>query len=247
MLKIAICDDDMDELENTYRMVLNLTEKHDEPDFNLRQFHSSFDLLKCIASGVCFDIYLLDIIMPVTDGIGVAEKIRESDEAAVIIYLTTSADYAVKSYRVSAFDYLIKPVGQKMLATVLEKAIDKIDAEKSKSFMVKTKDGITAVLYHRIMYAESIDRVVKFHLSDGSLLTSITMREPFDTLAEQLLQDRRFIRSHTSYVVNMRFVSAINSNSFMMVNDSSVPVARNKHTEIQNEYLDFLLRGGDNK
>lgn len=245
MLKIAICDDDVDALENTARMILDFTKEHHDIDFKVRRFHSSYDLVDCIASGITFDLYLLDILMPVIDGIGVGEKIRETDETAIIIYLTTSMDFAVKSYRVTAFDYLIKPVEQKMLFIILKKAIDRIDAERAKNVLVKTKDGITAVPHHRIIVAEYVNRTVKYHLSDRSIITSITLREPFDTVAKQLMRDNRFIQPHTSYVVNMRFVRSVTSRDFVMENDSLVPISRNRYAEVKNGYLDFLLSGGE--
>lgn len=247
MLKIAICDDDVEELENTVRMIVDFTKEHHGIDFKVRRFHSSYDLEDCISSGISFDLYLLDILMPVIDGIGVGEKIRENDETAVIIYLTASMDFAVKSYRVAAFDYLIKPVEQKMLLTILKKAMDRIDIERSKSVLVKTKDGITAVPHHHILAAEYVNRTVKYYLSDGSLITSVTLREPFDTAAKQLMQDNRFIQPHTSYVVNMRFIRSVNNRDFLMANDSLVPISRNRYAEVKNEYLDFLLSGGEHR
>jgi len=243
MLKIAICDDDVETLERTYQMILDYTKEQNETEFYVRQFNSSYDLLECISSDVNFDIYLLDIIMPVINGIVVGQKIRINDKTAIIIYVTTSMDFAVKAYQVGAFDYLIKPVEQELIFTVMQKAINKIDVEKSQSLMVKTKDGITAVLYHLIMIAEHMDRVVKFNLSDGSIVTSVTLREPFETLIEPLMQDKRFIHPHTSYVINMQFVRAITNRDFVMVDNRLVPISRNRYTEVRNEYLDFLQSG----
>ncbi|HEX3038372.1 MAG TPA: LytTR family DNA-binding domain-containing protein [Oscillospiraceae bacterium] len=241
MLKIAVCDDDTDELENTYNTIFSFTKEYNQTDFNIKCFHSPHDLLDCISSGLSFDLYLLDIVMPAIDGICVGEKIRESNQTAIIIYLTTSMDFAVKSYRVSAFDYLIKPVEQDFLFAVLKKAIEKIDVDKSKSMIVKTKDGIIVVPYHRIMYVELIERIAEYHLSDNSTVSSVTLRQPFEALSDQLLRDRRFIHPHVSYVVNMRFVSAITGHDFIMVDERPIPVSRNRYAEIKNNYFDFLL------
>lgn len=245
MLNIAICDDDVKELENTYLMVSNFINEYNEADYKIRNFQSPYELMDCIASNVQFDIYLLDIIMPEINGIDIGEKIRKKNESAIIIYLSNTADYAIKSYEVSAFYYLVKPVEQKMLAAVLKHAIDKIDVEKSKNFTIKTKDSIKLIPYHHIVYMEFIDRVVNVHLADHSIVTSVTMREPFDTMVEKILQDKRFIRSHTSFVVNMRFISSITSRDFVMTDHSLVPVSRNKYAEIKNGYLDFLLGEGN--
>jgi len=129
MLRIAICDDDIKELENTYKMVSDFAEERQEIDFYIRRFQSAYDMFECIDTGIAFNIYILDIIMPLMNGIDVGAKIREKDENAIIIYLTSSTDYAIKSYSVFAFQYLLKPVSKVELLNFLGKALDKITFE----------------------------------------------------------------------------------------------------------------------
>ena len=179
MLKIAICDDDVKELENTFKMISEFTEEKSEIDFYIRRFQSAYDMFECIDNGIAFNIYILDIIMPLMNGIDVGAKIREKDENAIIIYLTTSTDYAIKSYSVYAFQYLLKPVNPKELFNILEKALNKISFETAKSFPVKTKQGVTAVRYHNIMFIEYSNHIMNFYLVDGNVVTSVIMREPF--------------------------------------------------------------------
>lgn len=71
------------------------------------------------------DIALLDIAMPGTNGLEAAEKIRKMDEKAVIVFLTAfdEFDYAKKAIWVQALDYLLKPVSDEELLTVIEEGI----------------------------------------------------------------------------------------------------------------------------
>ena len=57
-----------------------------------------------------YDVFLLDIYMHNMSGIQVAEEIRKKDKYVLIIFITSSKDYAVEVYRVHASDYLLKPI-----------------------------------------------------------------------------------------------------------------------------------------
>ena len=243
MFKIAICDDNVQELESTYNMVLEFAAQKTETGFNVRRFQSSYDLMDCLHLTSGFHLYILDIIMPVMNGIDVGERIREKDENAIIIYLTSSPDYAVKSFRVFPFQYLMKPVVKSELFTAIEKTLAKMDLEAEKSLPVKTKDGITAIRYHQITYVEYSNHCLKFHLSDGSVVTSVSSREPFDTTANQLLKDDCFLRPHISFVVNLNYVRTITGKDFIMYSSTVLAISRNNYTDIKKRYIDFLLKG----
>lgn len=243
MLRIAICDDNIQELEKTAGLISSFAEIKTERDFYIRRFQSSYDLFECVNTGIAFSVYILDIIMPVMNGIDVGAKIREKDENAIIIYLTSSMDYAIKSYNVYAFQYLLKPIEKAELFSVLEKAIDKIAFETIQSFPVKTKQGISAIRFHKIMFVEYSNHTMSFHLSDETVVTSVIMREPFSLLLEDILQDYRFVRCHSAFVVNLNFVSDILQKNFIIKNNRTIPISKNIQIEVKKRYIDFLLKG----
>ena len=75
-----------------------------------------------------FSLYLLDILMPGVDGLAAAREIRTFDEAAQIVFLTTSPGFAYESYGVRALDYLLKPVDEELLFALLDKLCCKSSA-----------------------------------------------------------------------------------------------------------------------
>jgi DNA-binding LytR/AlgR family response regulator len=245
MLKIAICDDNRQELDTTWSMVMDFSKARPETDFSVRRFQSSFELLDCVEAAGSFHLYLLDIIMPVLNGIDIGAIIRQKDENAIIIYLTSSADYAVKSYKVFAFQYLMKPVAQEELFATLDKALTKMDQQTAKSIAVKTRDGITSLRLHRVVFVEYASHSLLFHLSDQSVIKSVTSREPFDTTACELLKDPRFIRPHVSFVVNMSFINSISGSCFVLTDGFQVSISRSNYADAKKSYIDFLLKGED--
>ncbi len=111
MIKIAFCDDDLSVL-NEISVLLSKYRIEHQREMEYTPFRSPFELLAEIEKGVRFDIFFLDILMPGENGISVAKEIRRYDSAAKIIFLTSSSEFAVESYTVSAYFYQIKPVSE---------------------------------------------------------------------------------------------------------------------------------------
>ena len=107
-MKIAVCDDDNKELD-IIKNYLNIYQTDNNTSFTVKYFNSSVELAST-AGFEKFDIYFLDIIMPVMDGLALAREIRTFDKSAPIIFLTSSKEFAVDSYTVKAFNYLVKPI-----------------------------------------------------------------------------------------------------------------------------------------
>ena len=107
MVRIACCDDDKNHLNTIKNMidswnqcpVLLHTDIFDEGDA-LIQAHAKQP----------YDIIILDIVMPLLNGVDTAREIRTKDKSVKIIFLTSSKEFAFESYRVKASDYLLKPV-----------------------------------------------------------------------------------------------------------------------------------------
>ncbi len=244
MIRIAICDDNASDLDNINEMVLGFTRENPNTDFFIQPFGSAFELLDNIVGKSGFHIYLLDILMPNINGIDVGESIRQKDDLAIIIYLTSSIDYALKSFSVFAFQYLLKPVSSAELFGVLQKALLKIDVERNKIISIKTKDGIAAIRYHQIIFVEYSNHSLRFYLSDATAVSSVSLREPFESTANQLMQDPRFVRPHKAFVINMHYVQTITGKEFIMINDSHIPISNKNYTAIKKQYIDFLLFQG---
>lgn len=242
MLKIAICDDNLSELKRTEQFLYVFSASHNSIDINIRIFNSSSDLMGKICCGERYDIYILDIMMPNISGIDIGEQIRKNDEYAFIIYLTSSESYALKSFQVRAFQYLLKPVSEDGLFNALEIAISHYDRENSLRFIVNTRDGIEVFLYHNLISAEYYNHTVKYSLIGRQTVTSSVQRTPFENAIEELVKDSRFLRCHNSYLINMQHIRTITNRDFVMTSGAVIPIAASKFKQMKEMYLDYLLR-----
>ncbi|NCA67174.1 MAG: response regulator transcription factor [Clostridia bacterium] len=245
MLKISVCDDNMSELKHTEQLLYKFYASHNSMDISIKIFNSPSDLMEKISSGERYNIYILDIMMPDFTGIDIGEQIRKNDEYAYIIYLTSSESYALKSYQVRAFQYLLKPVSEVYLFNVLETAINRIDIENSLRFTVNTNNGIEVIAYHHMISAEYYNHSVKYNIIDRQPITSSVLRTPFDIVIEELVKDIRFLRCHNSFLINMQHVKTITNKDFIMTNNIAIPIASSKYKQIKENYLDYIIRNNE--
>ena len=102
MIKAAFCDDDLSVLNELHVLMDNYRVERNQ-EITYTAFHSPLELIAQIEKGMRFDILFLDVLMPGVNGIETAQEIREYDSAMKIIFLTSSAEYAVEFLSVEAY------------------------------------------------------------------------------------------------------------------------------------------------
>lgn len=242
MIRIAICDDDITSIEEIYGLVCAYASTHPTSEFVVRRFHSVYDLLECLESRArSFDIYMLDVLMPILNGIELGMEIRKNDAHAAIVYLTNSQEYALESFRANPAGYMVKPVTREALFTMMDRISAQLERTKDSQVLVRTKDGLVNIRFHQIVYAEYVRHAIAFHLANGATVTSMVMRDSFADFEEKHLEDKRFIRPHASYIVNMDYVKSLTSAKFVLIDDSEVPISKRVHAQVKREYMDYML------
>ena len=189
-----------------------------------------------------YEAVLLDINMPKMNGIELGLKLRSINSDGVIIYLTTSRDYAVESYLVQAFYYLLKPVDKTAFYTVLDKAVSMLEKQSMASIEVRTANGIRRLSFDEIMYVELAKRFAKYHLTDEKVINSITLRNSFHTEVAPLLKDERFTLCGTSFAVNLHHVIAVEKTDLILKGEHRVPLSRSKYIPVKKQWADYWLR-----
>ncbi len=238
MIRIAICDDEkrlLDELKQDLNVLFKCTA------VKISTFLSADDLMNEVMENGAFDIYILDVIMPKTNGIELGMRLRQRGDNGVIIYLTSAAEYAVMSYDVGAFFYLLKPVDNDKLASILDRAVKIIEDRKNKGTAVKTHDGVKLLRFDEIMYAELKDRAVCYQTSGGEKVISQYLRVPFREACAKLLDDGRFVMCGASFCVNLGFIKALEKNFIVLKDDTRLSLPQKVIYNIKPLWLDFWL------
>ncbi len=238
MISIAICDDEqelLDELKQNLNVLFSSTA------VRISTFLSADDLMDEVMENGAFDIYILDVMMPKINGIELGMKLRQRGDKGVIIFLTSAAEYAVMSYDVDAFFYLLKPVDNDKLTGVLNRAVKIIEDGKNKGTAVKTHDGVKFLRFDEIMYAELNDRAVCYTTSGGEKVISQYLRVPFREACAKLLGDGRFVMCGASFCVNLGFIKALEKNFIILKNGDRLSLPQKVICNIKPLWLDFWL------
>lgn len=234
-MHIAVCDDSIEELSRIASILEDYRRERDG-SITYEAFHSALELLEIMRVRQ-FDILLLDILMPGLSGMEAAKEIRQSDRELPIIFLTSSREYAVESYRVRAGDYIIKPARRDEIFPALDKQLTKL-AQEDAYLTLKTGNGIVKLLFSQIVYVEVTNRTIQFILVNGEV------REAYGYLSdyeEKLLSDPYFYKPHRSYLVNLRQVTELDKKGLATTVGKTVPIARDIFVKVKAAYMKCLL------
>lgn len=239
MIRIAVCDDEENELKHLYAIVQQIIKIYPEIQTSITTFQSAHCLLDAIRDSKNFDIYLMDTIMPEINGIELGQIIRKKDEQAVIIYLSSTPEYAVLSYSVQAYYYLLKPVNFEELNQVLQRVFKRY-GQINTCVGVKTSNGMVTVSKKTIVYVEYHDHYLSYYLENGGVINSVSFRESFSQKTFGLLQDFHFTKVSASVIVNMSYVNKISRKGFTLMDKKELRITRT-YQSARKYYLEFLI------
>lgn len=239
-MKIAICDDSIEDLLAIEKLLLNYKEQYPGRGFEVEKFSDSSLLSRRIAEGKMADIYILDMLMTGQTGIELGNQIRKSGCENVIIYITSSDDFALDAYGVRAVRYLLKPVGREQLFEALDYALFYTQIKKEPLFLVKTKDGLVQTPYSRIEYIENAHRRLEVHLADGDVLKSLFIRKSFEEEVQEITEKKNFQQVHKSFLVNLDYVKQLTADEITVESGRRIPVSKARAKNVKREYLLFV-------
>ena len=242
MYRISVCDDNGGELEKICSIINDYTEENNIVA-EVKVFSSSRELLEYEDGGRYSDIYILDIIMPDMNGIQLGKAIRQKNAEAFIIFLTSSKDYALESYSVKAFSYLIKPAEKENVTAELADCFSRI-GKPSERFVLKCSTGTVSVSADDIVYIEYYNHSMIYRLAGGETLESVYFRGTFDSVITDYIKNGSFIKSSASYLVNMKHIKTVNTVGFIMSDGTLLTVTR-RYAEARKKYIDYELNGGE--
>ncbi len=235
MLSIAVCDDEVIECCNMAKRIKEIMEEMKIPCI-IRQFRSGGELLRALES---FDIVFLDIIMQDLDGMKTAQVFREKASDKILIFVSSSREYVFEAYDVEAFQYLLKPVDDRKLKNVLQKAVIKTQI-RSKEFIIVSRERQKKKLFlDDIYYFEIKGRIVDAHGPEGIF----TYYEQIGEL-ENKLRDKGFFRCHKSYLINLKYVDGYSRQEVVLENGEKIVIAKRRYDEFVQEMLKVMRKNG---
>lgn len=231
MVTLAICEDIAvvrQELENSVRVYF----AEIGCAVKIYSFSSGEQL---VLSENDYEIILMDIGLNGIDGMEAARRLRKQNNNGQLIFITANAEYVFDAFDVDALHFLVKPVSQKELWAVLEKALLKIKSNDDGYLLVSQGSLFNKIPYSEVVFCEVIDHKIIIHLSGGNTLEYYGK---INALAEEL--DGRFFQCHRSFIINLAFVASKTEDTAILTTGETVMISRRKRQEFLGRLISFL-------
>ena len=181
-----------------------------------------------------YDLVFLDILMEGISGIEVARKIRETDSECLLIFISSSKEYALQGFEVRAFDYLLKPLSEERFQKTMDLCQNEL-AKHIRYIEVKESRTLVKIPLNEIIYTDYYNHYIQIHTA-ARLIRSY---QQFDVFSPLLLCYPQFLCCYRNCIVNMDHVDSVDKHDFVMENGERVPITRGNRNSIYQQYADY--------
>ena len=224
--KLAVLDDlqsDRDRLEKDLHKWFGALGK----EVSVSVFSDGLSMSEAFRKGD-WQLAFLDICMDGINGIETAKRLRQEDAELLIVFLTTSPEYAFDAFPIHPFDYLMKPYTPESLNRVLSEAARTLSVQDPE-LTVRASRSELKIPYGQILSASSEGHNVILKLKDGQTVRG-TMT--FFEAEAKLSKDDRFLTCNRGVLVNMDYVESVSGETLRMSDGSSYPLRTKGRTNL---------------
>ena len=184
-----------------------------------------------------YDLIIIDIYLGGISGIEVAEEIRKTDRECLLIFTTSSSDFAIKGFELRASDYLVKPISYEKLKSSLDYCTKSIQRH-GRYIEVKESRTMVKIRLDDIIFTDYFNHYIQIHTYSRIIRSYMK----FDDFSPLLLRYPQFLCCYRNCIVNMDKVISLEKNDFIMDTDERVPITRKARQEIHQKYADYQFQ-----
>jgi len=189
-------------------------------------------------------LVFLDIEMPRKSGLTLLDELAGAEYIPDIIFTTAYNQYAIDAFRLSAIDYLLKPIDEKLLEKAVEKAMERnrakefslqlthllhnLKEENDRCISVPVRGGFEFIKVNEILFLEADGSYTRINtVKNKPVLVSRNLKY----FESQLAGLPNFFRIHRSFLVNMNQVSKVEKNQALMSNGFAADISADRKEE----------------
>jgi len=234
MLHIAVCDDDKTAVENHKKIVESCLKQWGTVG-KIETYTSSGNLLYDITQdNFFFDLILLDIEMPESTGMEIAEKIKPCLPNVKIIFITSYMEYAIDAFELSIFRYVPKDDRDKRLPAAIRDAVKLIELEDGKAYTIHTNSRLEKIPYREIYYIERDGKNASIITSGGISKVRKSLQQVYSELEAE-----EFIFIDRGRIVNMIYIMQIKDGMAVLKNGEVLPISRSHLQEVKEQINNY--------
>lgn len=232
LLKIAICDDDTKDVEAVTSIIHKYLDTHLQVA-KIDVFSSGEEFLKQDSSD--YLLVFMDIYMKELTGMETARQIYKNNQKTKIIFCSSSSEFGVESYDVDALGYILKPIDEKKIFTVLDRFF--YIYTSLKSIVVKVNRMDERIYLNDIIWVESNRNQCIIHTKKQDYVT----RSSFSVLCEQF-SNTDFAKPIRYALVSLKEVVNVPTDVFVLSNGDEIPIAKDNREKMRDAYMNYLWK-----
>lgn len=231
-MNILICDDEEKYVEEIKEKVSAFMNDHGF-DEKFDTFSSGEEAIVCCNNNN-YDIAFLDIEIGDVKGTDIAKILKSKNKHVIIFIVTAYEKYLDDAMDLNVLRFLTKPINTKRLYSGLEKAIKLIDHSIVDVYL-KKDNSIVKIPANNIIYIEIVDRSTKIVTDKDIYISSYNIKHWREKLTQSF-----FYQVHTSYIINMKFITKYQRDVVELIYKYTIPVAYRKRAEFRNYFLNYF-------
>lgn len=228
MIRFAVIDDDEAMLNLICEKIKRGLDKSEQVE--LIKYSSGELFLEDLEEGKKFHGVFTDIQMRNLDGIELGKKVIEICSDIYIVFITSYINYAVDSYIINAFQYILKQHIEERLPIVVDGLINRINSDNQQYLMVKINDGKMKIYYKNVIYIYKAGKYVYFVTEDGEYRERTTLQKVFKEL-----ESREFVLVERGYIVNMKHIYKLSGDIIYLKNNYQVKISEAKLYDVKRQ------------
>lgn len=232
MYRVVICDDEATSLQINQILTEQVLD-----EAGIEYEIATFDDMRKMTAALSdekaeYDVLLCDILAVGMNGIEAAKELRRLGEKLPIIFISSTAEFALEGYSVNALRYLQKPIDIEKLREALMEAHQ--NSEDGEALKFQVADRFYKISFSDIEYLESCGRDTDIVTKDERI--SVHMK--FSDMEKKLPADM-FLRCHRSYIINLAQVKDLARYRFLTKNGVEIPVSQLQYNETKRRFVKF--------
>lgn len=238
MLNIAICEDDKVDREKLRVYIEEVLKQKSEKGiiegYSIYQY-SNAEEMQLTLENIRYDIVFLDMYMDQMTGIELAKQLREIDKKVLIIFVTSSSEFAIEGYTVRAFHYLLKPLTKMMTAEIVKSAINHRLETEGRYFLFPTEKDLVKINLNDVYFIECTTRKTLVRTKDDRFICNYSINA-----MEEKLENMGFVRCHRSFIIHLKYIKSFKQSIIVMENGEEVFLSKYKQKEVKEKLHEYL-------
>lgn len=177
-----------------------------------------------------FDLLLLDVEMPGTDGVTLAKTVRQENEAVQIVFITGYSDYIAEGYDVAALHYLVKPVSREKLFAVLDRAWEK-HRRNARCLNLELSGELVRLPLYEVRYLDVHQNYVTVHAKQD-----YTVKRTLGEFEAQL--DEGFLRVGRGMILNLKQIRRVTKKEVVLADGTALPLPRGAYEPLNRAIIE---------